>query len=122
MPIKFNGKINCHQIHRPGLSFPLYDQVTATVPLVVIITACVIVVTLEMDSFVQVCAKFDTIMHIVLVFLQILLTDDNECKNGLHDCDINANCTNTIGSFECTCKDGFLGDGKTCISKINEYQ
>ena len=46
----------------------------------------------------------------------VTYTDDDECKNGLHDCDINANCTNTIGSFECTCNDGFFGDGKTCIS------
>ena len=43
--------------------------------------------------------------------------DDDECKNGLHNCDINADCTNTNGSFECTCKDGFLGDGNTCIGK-----
>ena len=41
--------------------------------------------------------------------------DDDECENGLHNCDINADCTNTIGSFECTCKDGFIGNGKTCI-------
>ena len=47
------------------------------------------------------------------------LIDDDECENGLHDCDINASCTNTDGSFECTCNEGFLGDGKTCISKIN---
>ena len=45
-----------------------------------------------------------------------MLTDDDECEIGLHDCDINANCINTNGSFECTCNDGFLGDGKTCIS------
>ena len=53
--------------------------------------------------------------------LQLPLIDDDECKNGLHDCDLNARCTNTDGSFECTCNDGFHGDGKTCISsKINE--
>ena len=46
----------------------------------------------------------------------LLPTDDDECKNGMHDCDMNATCTNTIGSFECTCNDGFIGDGKTCIS------
>ena len=26
---------------------------------------------------------------------------------------------NTNGSFECTCNDGFLGDGKTCISNYH---
>ena len=47
--------------------------------------------------------------------------DDDECQNGKHDCDINANCTNTDGSYECTCNDGFFGDGKTCISKFLMY-
>ena len=46
------------------------------------------------------------------------MIDDDECTNGKHDCDMNANCTNTIGSFECICNDGFLGDGKTCISNL----
>ena len=47
---------------------------------------------------------------------KLLLTDIDECENELHDCDMNATCTNTIGNFECTCNDGFLGDGKICIS------
>ena len=51
-------------------------------------------------------------MHIMIY------TDDDECKNGLDNCSVNANCTNTIGSFECTCNDGFGGDGRTCISKM----
>ena len=32
-------------------------------------------------------------------------------------CDINANCSNTRGSYYCTCKAGFTGDGKTCEGK-----
>ena len=52
----------------------------------------------------------------ILYSYKLLLIDDDECEIGLHDCDINANCINTNGSFECTCNDGFLGDGKTCIS------
>lgn len=48
----------------------------------------------------------------------LLPTDDDECKNGLHNCDLNANCINTHGSFECICNDGFFGDGKLCISKL----
>ena len=50
-----------------------------------------------------------------IIFFLLLLTDDDECENGLHNCDKNANCTNTIGSFECTCRDGFIGNGTTCI-------
>ncbi len=51
---------------------------------------------------------------------KLLLIEDDECENGLHDCDMNASCENTDGSFECTCRDGFLGDGKICISN-NSY-
>ena len=29
-------------------------------------------------------------------------------------CDENANCTNSDGSFSCTCKKGFTGDGTVC--------
>ena len=51
----------------------------------------------------------------------LLLTDDDECDNGLHNCDINANCINMIGSFECTCNDGYLGNGTTCISNLKDH-
>jgi len=40
--------------------------------------------------------------------------DINECIDGTSNCDVNANCTNTDGSFTCICKDGFTGDGITC--------
>ena len=41
------------------------------------------------------------------------LTDINECLQN-DTCDENANCTNTDGSFMCTCYEGFSGDGQTC--------
>ncbi|CAH3135335.1 unnamed protein product, partial [Pocillopora meandrina] len=41
--------------------------------------------------------------------------DINECKEGLHGCHVNAICNNTEGSYNCTCKPGFIGDGRnTC--------
>lgn len=40
--------------------------------------------------------------------------DINECENGRNDCHVNANCTNTVGSFNCTCKVGYTGDGRIC--------
>jgi len=33
-------------------------------------------------------------------------------------CDVNADCTNTIGSFNCACKTGFSGDGFNCDGMI----
>jgi hypothetical protein len=41
-------------------------------------------------------------------------TDLNECTSGAAKCSDKATCTNTPGSFTCTCNAGFEGDGKTC--------
>jgi MYXO-CTERM domain-containing protein len=40
--------------------------------------------------------------------------DINECAAGTDDCDPFAFCINTIGSHECTCDEGYTGDGRTC--------
>ena len=42
------------------------------------------------------------------------LTDINECSEGSDTCDENANCTNTDGSYNCSCKTGYTGDGRNC--------
>ena len=41
--------------------------------------------------------------------------DIDECKNE-HECDANAECLNTAGSYECRCKAGFVGHGKSCLA------
>lgn len=42
--------------------------------------------------------------------------DENECK--YRPCDVFAHCTNTLGSFTCTCFPGYLGDGLHCEGKF----
>ena len=42
--------------------------------------------------------------------------DIDECSNKTHTCDVNAVCSNTQGSHNCTCKPGYSGDGKKCIA------
>ena len=41
--------------------------------------------------------------------------DIDECMNKTHSCDVNVVCNNTEGSYNCTCKPGYSGDGKKCI-------
>ena len=43
------------------------------------------------------------------------LADIDECAIDIDNCDINAFCTNTPGSFTCACNQGYTGDGLTCI-------
>ena len=39
----------------------------------------------------------------------------DECGEGLHVCHINADCTDTPGSYTCACLTGFDGDGFDCV-------
>uniref|UniRef100_A0A2C9JEB6 Uncharacterized protein n=1 Tax=Biomphalaria glabrata TaxID=6526 RepID=A0A2C9JEB6_BIOGL len=45
--------------------------------------------------------------------------DINECNRTVSPCDANANCLNTIGSFQCTCKSGYRMQISRCVD-INE--
>ena len=53
-----------------------------------------------------------------LMISLILSTDINECISGSAECHDNATCTNSDGSYECTCDIGFSGDGFNCTSEI----
>ena len=46
-------------------------------------------------------------------------SDVDECSLGKHNCSADAFCNDNLGSFTCTCALGFLGDGRTCQSKIH---
>ena len=49
---------------------------------------------------------------------KILVADVDECTTDIHNCDVNAVCTDTDGSFTCSCNSGYSGDGTTCTSKL----
>ena len=52
-------------------------------------------------------------------FIPSLLSDIDECGIGSDNCDVNAVCANTYGSFTCTCRFGLSGDGVTCNGKTH---
>ena len=47
-------------------------------------------------------------------------TDLDECSNGTHNCSMYADCSNTIGSYDCTCQQGYVdyGNGTICCKII----
>ena len=46
-----------------------------------------------------------------------LHADIDECELGIDNCHVNATCADVVGSFVCTCNDGFEGNGVDCTSK-----
>lgn len=42
----------------------------------------------------------------------LFLLDIDECE--ANPCDVNAACLNTNGSYVCSCRPGFKGDGDSC--------
>ena len=55
--------------------------------------------------------------YTVAVKLPLLLSIDiNECELETDNCHVYANCTDAMGSFDCTCNSGYEGDGVNCTS------
>ena len=47
----------------------------------------------------------------------LFIPDIDECSSA-NECHQNALCHNAKGSYNCTCKDGFEGDGKNCTGNL----
>ena len=53
-------------------------------------------------------------MYICIVLYNVII-DIDECENEtLNACDVHANCSNNVGSYDCFCLSGFEGDGFIC--------
>ena len=75
-------------------------------------------VILALNLTVKMAALVSTpVLHMLHFFIFEIYTDIDECSTGSHSCDENADCNNTVGSFSCTCRSSYFGDGKTCFSK-----
>ena len=74
----------------------------------------VILDSLEMGSHAQVSLETRYNYYEIVVYCSFLL-DIDECEQeSLNECDVNANCSNTVGSYSCFCLSGFEGNGFNC--------
>ena len=58
-------------------------------------------------------------IQVPLFVYQAFAEDIDECIEGTDDCDDNAVCTNTEGSFTCECESGYTGNGRICSGKLS---
>ena len=59
---------------------------------------------------------------LLVIFLSISFQlDIEECRGSNNVCDDNAYCSNTVGFYNCTCKEGFTGDGHSCSGKKKTF-
>lgn len=59
---------------------------------------------------------------ICILECNIFHLDVDECGAGTFSCDADAECINTKGSYNCSCKPGYQGDGKTCEGEISRCE
>ncbi|XP_015774424.1 PREDICTED: fibrillin-2-like [Acropora digitifera] len=50
----------------------------------------------------------------LFAFCNMTTEDIDECTVSPPFCHVNAQCSNNIGSYNCTCNTGYIGNGKTC--------
>ena len=60
------------------------------------------------------CVSIDFI-PLKIYTLILFIIDLDECKESVQTCHSDADCINNIGSYLCRCKDGYLGNGITCV-------
>ena len=56
---------------------------------------------------------FEVELNLVNIFKHFI-SDLDECQMSTHNCSDNATCINTEGSFNCSCKPGYRGNGYNC--------
>ena len=104
--------------HRPIIVMPLLHVTTPLDLLAVHANQA----TLAMVSLVLVSFKHNSVHFNLFIYrpshYNTFYSDIDECETETDNCDAAATCTNTVGSFSCTCSVGYNGDGVTCTGKF----
>ena len=60
-------------------------------------------------------------MYFAVMVCVVNSADIDECElMGRSDCHADAECRDTVGSYDCTCKSGYTGNGTYCAGRF-EY-
>ena len=105
----FTNSTNYLLIKFPILYYDKDYDVSVTVYIYIYIFFIYIISIVVCLVSISSCLDYFLIFSLLLQFL-----DMDECKSDISDCDVNANCTNTDGSYKCKCKAGYAGDGHSC--------
>lgn len=69
-------------------------------------------------------SKHKMFIRVSYEYKSFALVDNNECSDSAaNGCFSNAYCTNTLGSYRCSCPSDYIlkGDGKTCECKLSYW-
>ena len=72
------------------------------------------IISLKLETDSLSVMKTDSDFFCVNCCVLFILPDFDECSLEPSPCDENADCTNNDGSYSCTCKQGFTGNGSIC--------
>ena len=48
--------------------------------------------------------------------------DIDECESSSVNCDQNADCFNSVGSYQCRCRLGYQGNGTNCVCEFLKFR
>ena len=78
--------------------------------------------TNQIKIFPMVLLKHPLVFPYCSLGICVPFSDVDECSASSPVCDSNANCSNTRGSYICTCKSGYKGDGKICQGRFENVR